>query len=106
MPPLRRMPRLALERLSAAQILRHARRLEPSRGADDDPSGDGAARAGRDVLEDDGVRVRVRVPRRAHDFRAEARVCAQAVPRPLRVAVRAKLALAGVVRRPARVERA
>ena len=110
MPPLRRMPPLALERLdaSAAQLLRHARALEPADGAEHDARPDGAAcaRHGRDVLEYDVVRLRARVPHRAYDFRAEARVRAQAALRPERLCVRAYLALRGVVRLPVRVQRA
>jgi hypothetical protein len=105
MPPLRRMPRVAMERLSAGQVLRYAGCHEPARGADDDSGCDGPARARGDVLEHDGIRVRLRVPRRAHDFRAEARVRLQAVLCPYGIGVRADLGLFWVVRRPVRVER-
>jgi hypothetical protein len=106
MAPSRRVPLGTEEALKAGQVLRYARLLKPARGAEHDPGRDGAARLGRHVLEQDGVLLRVVVPRRAHDLRAQARVRAQTVPRPQRVPVRVDLALGRVVRFPARVQRA
>lgn len=106
MAPSRRVPLGTEEALKAGQVLRYARLLEPACGAEHDPGRDGAARLGRHVLEQDGVLLRVVVPRRAHDLRAQARVRAQAVPRPQRVPVRVDLTLGCIVRLPARVQRA
>ena len=100
MAPQRRVPLVAEEVLQARQILRHPRLLEPARGAEHDPGRDGAACLGRHVLEQDGVLLRVGIPRRAHHLCAQARVRAQVVPRPERVPVRVDLALGCVVRLP------
>jgi hypothetical protein len=115
--PRSRVPRLATERLDAAQVLRHTRGPKAADGAEHDARHDGAPafafvlqgvrRSSRsDVLEHDRIRLHARVPRRAHDLGAKARVCAQAVLRPHGLAVRADVALPRVVRVPARVWRA
>lgn len=75
MPPPRRMPTRALERARRGkQFLRHAGRLEPPSSIDDHARDDGASCARTGVLELDGIRTRIRVPRHAHDFRPAARV--------------------------------
>ena len=101
MAPSCRVPLVAEEVLQAGQVLRHPRLLEPAHGAEHDPGRDGATRLGRHVLEQDGVLLRVGVPRRAHHLRAQARMRAQTVPRPEGLPVRVDLALGCVVRLPA-----
>jgi len=126
MSPRRRVPLVTLERVHTGQVLRHARGQETADGAEDDLGGHSALSSsssslpllflrarllrgrGRsdDVLEHDGVRLRLCIPRRAHDLRPEARVRAQAARRPQFLPVRAYLWLPGVVRVPARIRRA
>lgn len=105
-PPPRRVPSLASERLDALELLRETRVQKPTGGAEKDASPDGATRARLDVLEQDVVRLRVLVPRRAHDLRPETRVRAQASFRPEGLAVRAQLLLRRVVGLPVGIQRA
>ena len=87
------MEPLASERLDTIEVLRKTRAHETTRGVEEDASADGATRARPDVLEQDVVRLRVFVPRRADHLRPETRVRAQAASRPDRLGVRADLGL-------------
>ena len=108
MPPRRRVPPLTLERPRARKLLlpRHPRAAKPAHGAEHDSGLDGAALPRRNVLEHDVVRLRVRVPRRAHHLGTAARVRAQAVPCPEVLPVRPDLALSHEVCAPVWIRRA
>jgi len=106
MPPPRRMEPLALEHLYTLELLRKPGAHEPTRGVEDDASPDGATHTRQYVLEHDVVRLRLLVPRRAHDLRPETRVRAQASARADRLGVRADLGLRRVVGLPVGIERA